>query len=771
MNKHNLICPICNGQYNVEEKLPRILQPCGHTVCSACLTSYLVDDMLICPLDGNQVPTEGKGLEILVPNYELKRIIQKKGDPNFCQDHSEEMKFLCLQDNHLICEKCHRIGTHRGHRVKSLEDIAEEATEKLDKLEEGLKKYDDYCQEIQAVFENSKKNLLGAVKEGIQNLRWLLFMKEQQLLNEVIEFFDNEKEKINEGFGRNSRERKRLVEDITELTETIENNSFKTDYKEYFESISSKFENNDDFNQRIKYLKSNLKEISEEFESSLFLKVQPFIILLDFPVEDFSSKVEVVYFDENESLPSKRLHMSSNPLRSSDKSAILLNEQQLEDIRQNTSRYSPIEASSEMNQAVFSIWKQFRDSTSFKIDFNSRVISDREIFDCFLFADWSAPALDKFEVSLKNSNIKEYSIIPLVSEILPKMDKLRILKIDLNNTKITDRSLAAFCRKTLPALRGLEDLELNLSKTEITDDTIIDLCNNLKYIKKLVLNLDTTQVTNQGVVCLGQSLSSSTQDLELDLSNTRITDQGIADLAKGVRGLKKLSLNVGWTKISNNSLDALMVNTLPFMKSLEDLRLSFWGTSVPFETLVRFFMYLFQKKNLALVKLTEKSIEVTSEYPLSIQPNLDRLEVDLTASAIGDHTIIPLFQAMHTVKHYTLILGNTNIGNSTIQEFVRRTLVSMRNLESLELNLASTAISDEGIQSLASLRLNSLKSWIIDLSETRVTDLSADIILNSALYTLRSLNKFELIVNNTRITEDKQRQIQDIQRQLNRRSV
>jgi len=777
MNKSNIICPICSKEYNGKERLPRILQPCNHTVCSACLMSYLVDDVLLCPLDGTQIPTEGKGLEILCPNYELKRIVEKKNDPSFCVEHNESMTFLCMQDNHLICNKCQRIGAHRGHQVTSLEDLTDEANEKLERLDQGLTQYDDYCKEVERVFENSKKNLLGSVKEAIQNLRWLLFMKEQQLLNEIITFFDNEKEKIKESFGRNSKERMRLASDINELTDMIENNSWKANYKEYFDSLSSKFEMNNESSQRIKFLQDNLKEVSEEFESSLFLKVQPFIVLLDFPVEDFSSKAEVVYFDEDESLPSKKLHMvqsiSENMRSSHDKSAILLNEQQLEDIRVNTSRYNLIPNLNELNETVSSIWKQFRDSCSFKIDFNSRVISDREIFDCFLFADWSAPALSKFEISLKNSNIREYSIIPLVSEILPKMDMLQVLRIDLNNTRITDRSLAAFFKKTLPGFGVLEELELILSKTDISDNTIIDFCSNPKNfrnMKKLLLNLDSTQVTNEGVICLARTSMNSMQELELDLSNTKITDQSIVELSRGVRALKKLSLNLSWTKVSNNSVDALMIDGLPFMKAMESLRLYFWGTPVLFETINRLFTYLHQKKNLEAAKLTEKSIEVTSKYPLSIQPNLDKLEVDLTASAIGDHVIGPFFQNMHTVSHYTLILGNTNVGNNSIQEFVRKTLVSMRNLEYLELNLTATAITDEGIQSLASMRVNTLKTLIVDLSETRVTDLAADIILNNALYTLRNLNRFELTVNNTRVTDDKKRQIQDIQNQLNRQS-
>ena len=33
----SLKCPVCQDYYNLEEKLPRVLAPCSHLICEACL--------------------------------------------------------------------------------------------------------------------------------------------------------------------------------------------------------------------------------------------------------------------------------------------------------------------------------------------------------------------------------------------------------------------------------------------------------------------------------------------------------------------------------------------------------------------------------------------------------------------------------------------------------------------------------------------------------------------------------------------------------------
>jgi len=49
----NIICSICNSEYDEDVKIPRILTQCGHTFCEICISTLINNNTntLICPID------------------------------------------------------------------------------------------------------------------------------------------------------------------------------------------------------------------------------------------------------------------------------------------------------------------------------------------------------------------------------------------------------------------------------------------------------------------------------------------------------------------------------------------------------------------------------------------------------------------------------------------------------------------------------------------------------------------------------------------------
>ncbi|CAD8203671.1 unnamed protein product [Paramecium octaurelia] len=43
-------CVLCKNDYNMKDRLPRILIHCGHTICTACLTNFYRNRRVRCPL-------------------------------------------------------------------------------------------------------------------------------------------------------------------------------------------------------------------------------------------------------------------------------------------------------------------------------------------------------------------------------------------------------------------------------------------------------------------------------------------------------------------------------------------------------------------------------------------------------------------------------------------------------------------------------------------------------------------------------------------------
>lgn len=133
------ICGVCKLNYNVGERIPRILVNCGHTFCTSCLTKYYRKNRIRCPfckklvkhLDSvEQLPLNiNLFSESVVNNFELLQMLdenQDKGLTGLCTVHPEkQMHFYCSYHHVNFCRECIK-GFHRDDKccVVDLFDIS-----------------------------------------------------------------------------------------------------------------------------------------------------------------------------------------------------------------------------------------------------------------------------------------------------------------------------------------------------------------------------------------------------------------------------------------------------------------------------------------------------------------------------------------------------------------------------------------------------------------------------------------------------------------------
>lgn len=70
-------CPICKGDYDLMEAVPKILVQCGHTICLRCLEQFYRSGKIRCPIC-LKLHKKLPALEVLPTNHTLhQKLLQK----------------------------------------------------------------------------------------------------------------------------------------------------------------------------------------------------------------------------------------------------------------------------------------------------------------------------------------------------------------------------------------------------------------------------------------------------------------------------------------------------------------------------------------------------------------------------------------------------------------------------------------------------------------------------------------------------------------------
>lgn len=187
-----LECSICFDYFDDFERLPKILDNCGHTFCYSCLDDWLSSDescpMCRLPVDSTQeIPT----------NLELLAVFEQKKTNPKCNCHESRMHYCptCLSENYANWEERRDSGEHMfclgcawdhfhdmEHIIKHLD------SEKYDiNLESGISKTKEMCDEVKERGGTCRKVLIGVSLTALLGLS-IAFVIGMCLLFEITEF-------------------------------------------------------------------------------------------------------------------------------------------------------------------------------------------------------------------------------------------------------------------------------------------------------------------------------------------------------------------------------------------------------------------------------------------------------------------------------------------------------------------------------------------------------------------------------------------------------
>ena len=195
MENNLMSCKFCEKLFDCQERIPRMIFKCGHSICTSCLKIYIncEKDIFICPEDKKEITIKNKTLDSFPQNYALVNIIQqneksekkifeentfkdlnKKSDKeeiqsqsdslislnlgDLCIDHKKTLDIICLTCKKTICYQCALFEDHRNHQVKQQNEFLQELV--------GVKK--DICK-IKYNIDKNKENLFS-FKELLSDL-------------------------------------------------------------------------------------------------------------------------------------------------------------------------------------------------------------------------------------------------------------------------------------------------------------------------------------------------------------------------------------------------------------------------------------------------------------------------------------------------------------------------------------------------------------------------------------------------------------------------
>ncbi|XP_045423420.1 E3 ubiquitin-protein ligase TRIM11 [Lemur catta] len=217
-------CAICLDYFT-----DPVMTDCGHNFCRECIRRCWgqPEGPYACPECRELSPQ--RNLRPNRPLAKMAEMARRLHPPSpvpqgVCAAHREPLAAFCGDELRLLCAACERSGEHWTHRVRPLQDAADDLKAKLEKSLEHLRKQmedallfqaqaDEACALWQKMVESQRQNVLGE----FERLRRLLGEEERLLLQRLEEEELEVLPRLREGAARLGQQSAHLAELIAEL--------------------------------------------------------------------------------------------------------------------------------------------------------------------------------------------------------------------------------------------------------------------------------------------------------------------------------------------------------------------------------------------------------------------------------------------------------------------------------------------------------------------------------------------------------------------------
>ncbi|XP_038152620.1 nuclear factor 7, brain-like [Cyprinodon tularosa] len=242
--EEDLCCPVCQDVF----KDPVVLS-CSHSFCKECLKNWWREKPVKeCPVckrrSSKDEPPLNRALKNLCETFLQQR--DQRVSEDLCSLHTEKLKLFCLDHRQPVCVICKVSEKHTGHRLRPIDEAAQQHKKTLRETLEPLKKKLEVRKKVQEEFDQTAEHMKvqarhteRLIKEQFKKLHQFLAEEEEARLAALREEEEQKRGMMKEKMEALSREIAALSDTVRATEEELraEDVSFLHNYKAAVERV------------------------------------------------------------------------------------------------------------------------------------------------------------------------------------------------------------------------------------------------------------------------------------------------------------------------------------------------------------------------------------------------------------------------------------------------------------------------------------------------------------------------------------------------------
>ena len=333
--------------------------------------------------------------------------------------------------------------------------------------------------------------------------------------------------------------------------------------------------------------------------------------------------------------------------------------------------------------------------------------------------------INKVYLYINRKMLSGDNLLTLLS-IRDKIDNMTELTLNFLDKTIIDQELALFWHILFLNTKGLEKIKISLEACSYIGNPgilpfLTNILPNISTLKCLEINLKGTIITDHALEALAYNNSSILKNLEtfgMSLYKTPITDKALSQAFTNMENLKLFSLDLQSTKVTSNGIQAFATNDLTNMKALRTFELFLANSKVEDQGVLSLFGGIKHIKdlkiNLSNLKVTDRSIGYFAVHVLPAMKNLESLELHLGLTGITDESVTMLVGNLPALKRLGLGLRCTKISNKVVDAFKYNTRL-FKSMDEFDIDVEETFISNQEALTGIKQQMSQVKREELDL--------------------------------------------------------
>ena len=265
------LCSICFQEYNLNDRMARVIPVCGHSLCSKCITDIIsLRPDFTCPFDMKKFDLPSKSLDSFPVNFAIKDLLEGESSYKLCEEHGLRKRLICSNDRSMVCEDCVFDGNHIGHKIYQLKKVKSIAQQKIVKCTAALNKIQEWEAKFLPIFEE-EKTLMENVGKLFKMVRLSINKKETEIYGQIKSYFEFEKKEMKSCIGDDSFIKKSIKQATVCLQDVINGKNVLKVFQDSSDNFTTLNEN---------VFQKQLNEMSQRLQKLKVTIEEPFVAML-----------------------------------------------------------------------------------------------------------------------------------------------------------------------------------------------------------------------------------------------------------------------------------------------------------------------------------------------------------------------------------------------------------------------------------------------------------------------------------------------------------